>query len=122
MTKYNVSEEYLKLQKKVERDSNTFLSLSSNFPNSEDFKHKSKEIIASFMGMLGMANREIRELYAELESCKNSKYHDAVPEPVSTGVVVNVEEPKTLEESLKSQIIQSAMSKYSLVELWEKLK
>ena len=32
------------------------------------------------------------------------------------------EEPKTLEESLKSQIIQSAMSKYSLVELWEKLK
>ena len=121
MTKYNVSEDYIKLEKKVERDSSTFLSLSSNFPNSEDFKQKTKEIISSFRGMLGMANREIRELYMELESCRNSKDNEVVPEPASTEIE-KTEEPKSLEESLKFQIIQSAMSKYTIGELWEKLK
>ena len=121
MTKYNLSEDYIKLEKKIERDSNTFLSLSSNFPNSEDFKLKTKEIISSFRGMLGMANREARELYMELEYCKNSKDNDVVSEPIPIDVK-NMEEPKSLEEILKLQIIESAMSKYTIGELWEKLK
>lgn len=119
MINYKFTEEYKKLHEKINKDAEVFFSLSSNFPNSEDFKFRIKEIMASYNGIIGMANTEIRDLQKELDECKGLHIKNL---DENTPRDSDKEEPKTLEEKLKNEIIQSAMGKYTIGELWEKLK
>lgn len=118
MIKYRNTEEHQKLMQKISQDSSIFFSLSSNFPNSEDFKKNVNEVISSYNAIVSMANSEIRELQAKLNLLETKSSVDDVQKMEHP----EIKPTNSLEDSLKSQIIEAALSKYTLGELWEKLK